>query len=274
MQAGYFPGINTIRLWLSHEAFIRNSQQFKKNFEQVLALSDKYEIKFIVTLFNGWHSCPDFGGMSAEQVRGWGSMEYFTPYLEKVVLPHSNDNRILLWDLCNEPFNSTPGGDTCEPAIADWLSLIYKICKEYECKSPICVGSVPAMNSIKTLEPISDVITIHPYYAWNEPGWSDPSKFESLLDQVVDLANEVGKPLLATETCWGALDDDKRVETMAVELKALTERGIGFTTHLLHETLVADGHRPQYGYVTGAGYMAFINMDGSLRKGHELFNDF
>jgi hypothetical protein len=39
-----------------------------------------------------------------------------------------------------------------------------------------------------------------------------------------------------------------------------------------HESYVADLHRPQYGVISSAEYMAFIHMDGSLRAGHEVFN--
>ncbi len=40
----------------------------------------------------------------------------------------------------------------------------------------------------------------------------------------------------------------------------------------LHESYVADLHRPQYGVISSAEYMAFLHMDGSLRAGHEVFN--
>ena len=64
------------------------------------------------------------------------------------------------------------------------------------------------------------------------------------------------------------------VEVMKVELSAFRERGLGFVAHLLHHTLVADGHRPEYGPISEAGYMAFIEADGSLRPCHEIFNDY
>jgi hypothetical protein len=80
--------------------------------------------------------------------------------------------------------------------------------------------------------------------------------------------------MLVTETGWGAMDDAKRAEVLRVELGAFRERGLGFLAHLLHHTLVADGHRPAYGPISQAGYMAFIEADGSLRAGHEVFNTY
>ena len=94
------------------------------------------------------------------------------------------------------------------------------------------------------------------------------------MDEAVDFAKQVNKPLLVTETCWGALDDNKRAETMKVELDALKARKIGFLAHVLHHSMVADCHRPEYGPTVESGYMAFIERDGSLRKHHEMFNEY
>jgi len=44
--------------------------------------------------------------------------------------------------------------------------------------------------------------------------------------------------------------------------------------HLLHHTLVADGHRPEYGPISRAGYMACIEADGTMRKHHAVINEF
>ena len=272
----YFPGMNTIRLWLSYDAFLRYPKAMPDRFHQVIDLAEELGVRFIPTLFNGWHSYPDFGGISLEVIGYWGGEERFDdtflPFVEQIVTPHVDDDRILLWDLCNEPFNSACC-DASKKVFLDWLHRIHRACRGFGVKAPIAVGSVPSMESIRLLEPISDVITFHPYYAWNE--WmKEPAQFEAFVDEVVVFGKSVAKPLLATETGWGALDDQKRAEVLAVELGTLASRGIGFTAHLLHHTLVADGHRPEYGPITGAGYMAFIEKDGSLRRHHEVFNEF
>ncbi len=276
----YFPGMNTVRLWLSHDAYVLDGHGFVQNVDSVLDLADRHGIRFIVTLFNGWRSCcPEFGSISAEQITVWDnwdvgvtSRDYYGRFLADVVGPHASDDRVLMWDLCNEPLLSSMG-DHNRDVILGWLAQTYDTCKQLGAEAPLCVGSIPNMWSVKMLAPMSDVLTAHPYFAWNS--WlTDPADLESFLDEAVAYANDLGKALLVTETGWGSLDDAKRVETLAVELGALARRKIGFTAHLLHETLVADGHRPQYGPVTVPGYMAFVNMDGSLRPGHEVFNRF
>ena len=272
----YFPGINTLRIWLSHQAFMRyGAEAFLPRLEAMLAAGDALGLKFVVTLFNGWHSWPPFGGITREQLN-WSAAEcatdVFTPYLEAVVGTHARDPRVLLWDLCNEPTNST-GSESDQAAIVKWLTRMGDCVRANGAAAPICVGAVPGLDQVQLVEPISDVITWHPYYAWNS--WiKTPERFLADLDSIVDFIRDTGKPMLVTETGWGALDDAKRAEVLRVELGAFRERGIGFLAHLLHHTLVADGHRPEYGPISQAGYMAFIEADGSLRPHHEVFNEF
>jgi hypothetical protein len=94
------------------------------------------------------------------------------------------------------------------------------------------------------------------------------------LDSIVEFANQVKKPLLASETCWGSLDDKTRVSIVQSTLSELKKRDIGWLAYVLHHSLIADAHRPQFGPMDHAGYMAFIEADGTLRPGHGIFNDF
>jgi len=272
----YFPKINTIRIWLSHDAFLRDSRSFPEKLEQVLEAGSRLGLQFIVTLFNGWHSWPAFGGITQLQVGEWVGVEpatdVFTPYLEAIIVPHQHDERILLWDLCNEPFNCVPDGKPTDDLV-NWLKAMYAKCKELGAQAPLCVGAVPKIENLRVLNPMSDVLTFHPYYAWNM--WVETrEEYEANLDEAVEFANAVNKPILATETGWGSMEDKHRSEILEVELEGLVKREIGFTAHILHHTLVADGHRPQYGPISTANYMAFIEADGSLRPYHDIFNRF
>jgi hypothetical protein len=42
---------------------------------------------------------------------------------------------------------------------------------------------------------------------------------------------------------------------------------------LLHQSLIADAHRPKFGPVGYPSYLGFIEADGALRPGHEVFNE-
>ncbi len=263
----YFPQINTVRLWLSHDPFLKDPALFTRNFEAVLQSCQKHRLRAIPTLFNDWHSIPDFGGVSREMIGYWfssygkqgqASNYVFRPFLDAMFKAHAEDSRILAWDLCNEPFNN--GGE----AYLEWLQHTYQTAKALGARQPIGVSVAASLGQLKPVEPFSDVLMIHPYFASKVP-WEPLTAF----------AREHGKALLATECCWGALDDASRAVTIESDCGALAQQQVGFLAHALHESLVADLHRPQFsplGVASSASYMAFINMDGSLRPGHDVFN--
>ncbi len=267
----HFPGMNTVRLWLPLDAFAVDADELAQNFEALLAIVDRHELKAVPTLFNNWHAFPDFGGVTENMVRYYfrgsgksdsASDDLMGLYLDRIVGEHAADDRILVWDLCNEPFLN----DGDQELLVSWLTHTYHVCKRLGAQQPIGVSVCGyAVERVELVEAISDVLLIHPYHVANAP---------APLDELIEYGRQRGKALLATECCWGSLDDQERVATVAADLGVLSERGIGFLVHALHESLVADLHRPQYGLGSNAGDMACINMDGSLRPGHEIFNQF
>jgi hypothetical protein len=260
----YFPGINTVRLWLSVDAFAVNPKKAAQNFEAALRIANKHGLQVVATLFNNWHSLPDFGGLSLEMVRYWGDpknntipLNLLAAYVEQIACAHGRDDRVLLWDLCNEPFNS--GNDS---EYAEWMGRVYRQCKAAGVRASLGVSVPPSLKQLELVEPISDVLMIHPY---------GNQKF---MEGALVLGRKAGKPVIATECCWGHLDDARRAAIVEKELTALKSADIGFLAHVLHHSLVADCHRQRYGAVSTAGYMAFIEDDGSLRRHHDVFNKF
>jgi len=260
----YFPRINTVRLWLSFDASIGEPKRVAANFESALEIASEHDLRIIPVLFNNWHSVPDFGGISLEMVRYWSNRQHktipanvFDPYLAELVGRHTEDPRVVAWDLCNEPFNS--GED---PTYVEWLTWVCGRCKELGTKAPIGVSLAPDIRQTKVFEPISDILMIHPYGN------------QSYLDDALHLGVQTGKPVLVTECCWGHVDDFERGCITERELTAIRKAGIGFLAHVLHHSLVADCHREQYGPVSTAGFMAFIEADGTLRKHRDVFNHF
>jgi hypothetical protein len=260
----HFPGMNTVRLWLAHDAYFKDPAQFARNFETVLNACQRHRLRALPTLFNNWHSVPDFGGISSEMINYWfasfgrngqASNYVFRPYLEALFKRHAADPRVLAWDLCNEPFNNG------REVYLGWLRHTYQTAKALGARQPVGVSVAASLDDLRLVEPFSDVLMIHPYFAPQVP-WPALRTF----------AREKGKALLATECCWGALDDARRVALVEADLGTLQKQGIGFLAHALHESPVADLHRPQYGIISSAEYMAFIHMDGSLRAGHHVFN--
>lgn len=294
----YFPKWNVCRWWLSEGSFQRKPDRFLANFEAGLSIFAQHGILVMPLLFNRWRDpvC-DFGGVSLEHVvPGLGAREkdlfayteatwpreparierLHRAYLEAVIGAHKDEERVFAWDLCNEPLMGPYVEDPDSPIRAgelQWLTWCYKTCKRVGATQPLTVGNYPGMTVLELTEPISDILSFHPYYVWNRPE-ADKAVYEASLDASVAFAQSKGKELLASETVWGAVDDDKHLEVMRYTLGELNKRDIGFTVHALQHSLVADLHYPEYGPVGSPEVLHFVNPDGSLRKGHEAFNEY
>ena len=280
----HFPGINAVRLWLSWDAFLRDPSLFADRFERALGIAARHGLMVMPVLFNRWH-CPvlDYGGIYIDHFLpgiSWVQSEgMFRPFLEAIVGPHAEDGRIFAWDLCNEPFSYLTSLDEtpAELVAAEfaWLEGLYNDCKRLGARAPITIGihGDHGLDDMRMVEPISDFLSIHPYWKSDSPP-HDKGEFERELDEQVRFAEEIGKGLLATETCWGSQDDAKRVEIIRYTLEQLTRRGIGFLAYVLHHSFVADAHRLEYGPLREPGNLAFIEADGSVRPGHDIFNEF
>jgi endo-1,4-beta-mannosidase len=276
----YFPGINAIRLWLSWNSFLRDPKRFARDFDKTLAVADKYGLAVMPVLFNRWHDkVLDYGGIYIDhflpRVSWVQAPKMFDPFMEAIVGGHRGDPRILAWDLCNEPYSySCPREQIPQIVEAEtaWLQGLYDKCKELGAQAPITVGIHPGVPP-EMVNKISDVLSIHPYWVHNSPN-ANREAYEKKLDDEVAYARQVGKPILATECCWGSLDDKVRVESIRYTLTQLKKRGIGWLVYLLHHSLIADAHRPEFGPVGFPGYLGFIEANGSLRPGHDVFNEF
>ncbi|MFD0484052.1 hypothetical protein ACFQ46_15745 [Kineococcus sp. GCM10028916] len=299
-----FPGWNTARWWLSHEAHQRHPERFLANFEAGLGIFAAHGIAVVPVLFNRWRDpvC-DFGGVPLDHLLPHASawtrtddlfadaaadgpdvaavQRLFRRYLVDVVSAHADDARIRLWDLCNEPLMGAYVHDERSPLrIAElrWLTWCREVVLASGARQPLTVGNYAEVAALRATEPLSDVLGFHPYWMWQgigpETGVHTHEGFESYLDECVGFARSVGKELYASETVWGARDDAKHVEVMRYTLSRLAERGIGYTVHALHHSGVADLHRDSHGPVGHPEWLHFLDADGSLRPGHEAFNDF
>jgi len=275
----YFPKMNAIRLWLSWDAFCRNRKRFASNFEKALAIAGRHDLSVMPVLFNRWHdNLLDYGGIYVDHFLpriNWVQREnMFDPYMEAIVGKHAGDTRVFAWDLCNEPFSYSCAPDEIPEIYSAeyaWLEALYNTCKKLGARAPVTVG-IHCGVPLSKIEQISDVLSIHPY--WTGSPHQDKSAYEKKLDEDAAFASKVRKPLLATETCWGEVDDGRRVEIIRYTLGELNKRKIGWLVYLLHHSLIADAHRPEFGPVGAPGNLAFIEADGSLRPGHEIFNEF
>jgi hypothetical protein len=300
----YFPRWNVARWWLSHEAYQRDPARFLANFDSGLGIFAAHDIAVVPVLFNRWRDpvC-DFGGVPLDHLlphaSAWTRADdlflhadagpdnvapvqtIFHRYLDSVVGSHRTDERIFAWDLANEPLMGAYIHDAASPVRAAelrWLTWCYQVCKNVGARQPLTVGNYPEVAALELTEPISDILSFHPYWIWTgataDSHIHTPEAFEAFLDRCVAFADDAGKELFASESVWGARDDAQHVRVMCYTLGELVKREIGFTVHALHHSLVADLHRDAYGPVGHPECLHFIEADGSLRAGHEAFNQF
>lgn len=268
----YFPGMQALRLWLSWDAFQRDPQRFLAHFEALLALCSELQLAAMPVLFNRWHDFVlDYGGLYSDHFMAWKSNpNLFVDYIRQVVGGHAEDPRVFAWDLCNEP-NPSKQFPELGKLEYDWLAGMYAACKSVGAVAPITVGSHQTCH-VRTVEPMSDWLSIHPYLIQDTPGHR--VQFQAMLDDYVAVAKETGKPLMATETCWGSLSDAAREENARFTLGELKKRNIGWLAYLLHHSMIADAHRPEFGPVGIPGNLAFIEAGGEIRPGHAFFNEY
>ena len=116
-------GFNTMRVYLHSLAWKADPKGFKERVNQYLTIANKHQIKTIFVFFDDcWNKEGKIGIQPAPKPgihnSGWvqdpgdpySSQEKVFPELEKyvkdVLTQFAKDERILLWDLYNEPGNS------------------------------------------------------------------------------------------------------------------------------------------------------------------------
>ena len=116
-------GFNTIRVFLHHLLWEQDCFGFINRLNQFLSIAGKYKIKTMFVLFDavwdpypkpgkqpdpkinvhnsGWVQCP-----GADVLKNKDSYDALRSYVEGVVGSFKDDDRVLLWDLFNEPDNT------------------------------------------------------------------------------------------------------------------------------------------------------------------------
>ena len=281
-----FPGINTIRLWLSWDAYIRVPDEFLDHFEEALKICDGLGLKVIACLFNRWHNtfC-DNGGIFMERLLGTIDRDdrFYRQYLLDVCGAHKEDARILVWDLCNEPYSFNCSFEEARPVVDSlnqWLAELRACLDEIGVCQDIGVSihGAPSKEMLEMVEPVSSVLMVHPYLQRTP----NVKRYEEACRRVIEhldwqkeFAASVRKPLLVTECCWGSIDDEVFAENIRATLTEYQKRNIGFVAHALAHSGVADLHTPDHGGIqTDMGQFNFLDENGQIRPGLEIFNDF
>ena len=180
----------------------------------------------------------------------------------------------MLQDVSNEPFNLVGGDKARSDLVCQFLEVIAGELHVLAPRTPVSVGTQgQSPYDLGWVNRFVDVHAIHPYVfipGDAEKTAANIAKFNACVERLI----QFGKPALATECCWGSNDDKLRAAVVRDELALLKRHNIGFLPHALHHSAVADLHRPHSWQTWRSMYMGFIEPDGSIRPGHDIFNQF
>jgi Cellulase (glycosyl hydrolase family 5) len=212
-----FHGLNTVRVFLHDQLWAQDSRGFQTRLAQFVAIAARHRIKPLFVLFDScWDPLPRLGRQhvptpgvhnsgwvqspGAERIDDPRYTRVMQDYVTGVLTQFRNDDRVLGWDLWNEPDNPANQYRNVERSdklerVAELLPQVFAWARSVDPRQPLTSGvwdgewADPASRS--TIAGIqlakSDVITFHSY--------AEPATFES---RIAELAPQ-GRPILCTE---------------------------------------------------------------------------
>ena len=200
-------GMNTMRVFLHDLLWQQDADGFKKRIDQFLTIAAKHHIRPFFVLFDScWDPLPHLGPqhppIPGVHNSGWvqspGAVALGDPrqyprlkaYVQGVVGAFAKDDRILAWDIWNEPGNGNMGSyakEELQDKTARVLVLLpqaFAWAREVSPTQPLtsgvcCVDQAPDGSHLGAIEQIqlreSDIVTFHNYswpeYFETEVGW-------------------------------------------------------------------------------------------------------
>ncbi|MBV9721834.1 MAG: cellulase family glycosylhydrolase [Mycobacterium sp.] len=214
---GRLHGLNTVRVFLHDQLWAQDSRGFQARLAQFVGIAARHRIKPLFVLFDScWDPMPRLGRQhapipgvhnsgwvqspGAERIDDRRYTRTLQDYVTGVLSLFRNDDRVLGWDLWNEPDNPAKQYRDVERSdklerVAELLPQVFSWARAVDPRQPLTSGvwdgewGDPASRS--TIAGIqlanSDVISFHCY--------AEPSTFES---RIAELAPQ-GRPILCTE---------------------------------------------------------------------------
>ena len=211
-------GMNTMRVYLHDLLHKDDAEGLYKRMNTFLEISDKHHIKIVFVLFDScWDPFPKSGKQRDPKPHvhnsGWvqspgqkvlqDATQYprLEKYVKETVAEFKDDNRVLAWDVWNEPDNMTgPSYEAVEiknkaDLILPLLEKAFQWARSTNPSQPLTSGvwvgdwsdetKMLPMHKLQLAQ--SDIISFHNY--------NKPQDFEKVIKQL----QRYGKPLLCTE---------------------------------------------------------------------------
>ncbi len=194
-------GLNCMRVFLHHVAWELDPEGFKQRINKYLEIANGHHVVTIFVFFDdcwnesyraGIQPLPKPGIHNSGWLRDPGKLYYDDPqlinllekYVKDIFTTFKNDKRILLWDLYNEPGNSSYGNKSLV-----LLKKVFEWGREINPSQPLSAGlwaqDLKDYNTFQLAN--SDVITYHNY------------ENEKMHQQCIDTLKRYNRPLICTE---------------------------------------------------------------------------
>jgi len=257
--------VNCIRLWIEFSAWMRDPEKVTANFLDAVAAIAENGMKVMPCLFNRWHdSLYDYGGTYVENLKpAWKPP---LAYVKALVTPLARDERILIWDLCNEPQARDLNSEVNKNEYA-WLAGIAATVRECGARQPVTIGTMTGSN-IAVYAPLADVLCGHPYS-------HAQAQLAGQIESFKKLQQKTGKPFLVNETIPGALDDQVRAGVVRFYDELLSEAGFGWMGWVVREGMAISTRRDRHdgNGINGGGFHPFFTKEGKLRNGLDFLTE-
>jgi len=210
-------GMNAMRVFL-HDLLWQNPEEFRARIDTFLNIAAKHKIRPMLVLFDSvWDPDPQLGKQRAPRPgvhnSGWlqspgrkalqdrAQYARLEAYVKGVLRAFARDQRVLAWDIWNEPDNMNHGSyGELEPKnkvelVTDLLEKAFNWAREADPEQPLTAGiwkgdwSTPEkMTEMDRLQiNLSDIITFHNY--------DSPTEFEKRINWL----KRYSRPLICTE---------------------------------------------------------------------------
>ncbi|MEH6656787.1 cellulase family glycosylhydrolase [Leeuwenhoekiella marinoflava] len=217
-------GFNTMRVYLHSLAYKADTTGFKDRVADYLSIADKHDIQTIFVIFDDvWDANPKIGKQREPKTgthnSGWmqdpgypasnemANSPELKAYVQDIIKTFKDDERVLFWDLYNEPGNNDKNTESLP-----LLTSVFKWAREVNPSQPLSVGlwswGYKELNTFQAQH--SDIITYHDY------------ENAAMHRRVIELLKTHDRPMICTE--YMARTNDSRFSTT---LPMLAENKIG-----------------------------------------------
>ncbi len=209
-------GMNTMRVFLHDQLWTQDPEGFRRRIDEFLQIAARHRIKPLFVLFDScWDPNPQPGpqhppipgvhnsgwvqGPGMAGLRDRSRYPAYKAYVQGVIAAFGRDDRVLGWDVWNEPDNGADqykGQEGKEPLVRALLAQVFDWARDADPMQPITSGvwigqdwtpggKGSAMEKLQLGQ--SDVITFHDY-SW-------PETFEGRIRQLLPYK----RPIICTE---------------------------------------------------------------------------